>query len=148
MKFLGNIAALAAAIMLMNAATAEESGEIDASDPTKVYSYAGPGYKFTEFSNGDSLNELRAIGNIAFGSSDMLLFEIGYGSYSGTVSDGEKEDGITNSRLRYFHLFNMDYSVSSGYRGWATQVDLQLEGNVKGTTGGNTLAVAHSPPSA
>ena len=99
---------------------------IDASDPTKIYSYAGAGYKFTEYSNGDSLSELRAIGNIGFGDNDMLLFELGYGKFSGTVEAGEEENGLTNGRLRYFHLFNMDYSVAKGYRGWATQVDLQF----------------------
>ena len=124
---------------------AEEVDQVDASDPTKIYSYAGPGYKFTKFSNGDSLNEIRAIGNIGLSDNDMLLFEIGYGSYSGTVPGGEKGDGVTNARARYFHLFNMDYSVAKGYRGWATQIDLQLEGDVKGTTGGNTLAIGALP---
>ena len=119
--------------------------EIDASDPTKIYSYAGPGYKFTEFTNGDELNELRVIGNLGLSDSDMVLFEFGYGSYSGTVLPGEKKDGFTNARARWFHLFGMDYSVLSGYRGWATQIDLQLEGDVKGTTGSNTLALGALP---
>jgi len=145
MKTLISAGIFAALALLTGAAWAEETGAIDASDPTKIYSYAGPGYKFTEFSNGDSLSEIRAIGNVGFTSNDMVLFEIGYGSYSGTVLDGEKKDGITNARLRYFHLFDMDYSVARGYRGWATQVDLQIEGDVKGTTGGNTLAIGALP---
>ena len=131
--------------LFSNAAWAEEPEEVDASDPTKIYSYAGPGYKITEFSNGDSLSELRATGNIGFSDNDMLLFEIGYGKYSGTIEGGEKRDGVTNGRLRYFHLFKMDYSIAKGYRGWATQVDLQFEGKVKGTNGGNTLAVGVLP---
>ena len=39
--------------LLGNTLFAEETEGVDASDPTKIYSYAGPGYKFTEFSNGD-----------------------------------------------------------------------------------------------
>ena len=123
----------------------QEAAQVDASDPTKIYSYAGLGFKFTEFANGDSLNELRAIGNIGFSDQDMVLFEIGYGDYSGTVLPGEKGSGVTNGRARYFHLFDMDYTVAKGYRGWATQVDLQFEGSVKGTSGGNTLALGVLP---
>lgn len=119
--------------------------QIDASDPTKIYSYAGPGYKYTEFSNGDSLSEFRVMGNLGISDYDMVLFEIGYGKYSGTVSANEEDTGITNSRARWFHVFDMDYSVLSGYRGWSTQVDLQLEGQVKGTTGGNTVATGALP---
>lgn len=132
-------------ILFFQPISAAETEEIDASDPTKIYSYAGGGYKITEYTNGDSLSELRAIGNIGFTDNDMLLFEIGYGKYSGTVLDGEKKESTTNGRLRYFHLFNMDYSVEKGYRGWATQIDFQFEGRVKGTTGGNTLAIGVLP---
>jgi hypothetical protein len=145
MRLFSQSGLVAVGILFASALCAEEAGEIDASDPTKIYSYAGPGYKFTEYSNGDSLSELRAIGNIGFSDNDMLLFELGYGKYSGTVEAGEEENGLTNGRLRYFHLFNMDYSVAKGYRGWATQVDLQFEGDVKGTTGGNTLAIGALP---
>ena len=81
-----------AMVLFSNAAWAEETEQVDASDPTKIYSYAGPGYKFTEYSNGDSLSELRAVGNIGFSDNDMLLFEIGYGSYDGTIESGDKED--------------------------------------------------------
>ena len=52
---------------------------VAASDPTKIYSYVSPGFQFTEYSNGDSLSEVRAIGNIGISDQDMLLFEIGYG---------------------------------------------------------------------
>ena len=134
---------LGASLMLLCAPLAAE--EIDASDPTKIYSYAGPGYKFTEFSNGDQLNELRAQGNLGLSSNDMVMFELGYGSYSGTILPGETKDGMTNARARWFHLFDMDYSVLSGYRGWATQIDVQIEGEVKGTSGSNTLAIGALP---
>jgi hypothetical protein len=133
------------ALLAISIACPGNAEEIDASDPTKIYTYAGPGYKFTEFSNGDSLNEIRVVGNLALSEKDMLLFELGYGKYSGTVLSGEKETGLTNSRARWFHLFDMDYSVEKGYRGWATQIDLQLEGKVKGTTGSNTLALGGLP---
>lgn len=136
------LVALAASLVSMYA-MAEEA--IDASDPTKIYSYAGPGYKYTEFSNGDSLQELRIIGNAGLSDSDMVLFEFGYGSYDGTIEEGDDDSGVTNGRARWFHLFHMDYSVLRGYRGWATQVDLQLEGSVKGTKGSNTLALGALP---
>ncbi|WP_455210037.1 hypothetical protein, partial [Kaarinaea lacus] len=58
---LSNLLVLLCAIGLNKAALAEE--QIDASDPTKIYSYAGPGYKYTEYSNGDYLQELRVVGN-------------------------------------------------------------------------------------
>jgi len=124
-------------------AMAEES--IDASDPTKIYSYAGPGYKYTKYSNGDYMQELRVTGNIGLSQSDMLLFEIGYGDYNGTLLAEEKGSGVTNGRGRWFHLFNMDYSILNGYRGWATQLDLQFEGSIKGTKGSNTLAAGVLP---
>lgn len=142
-RIIGSFAALVC--LTSGVVCAEQTEKVDASDPTKIYSYAGLGYKLTEYDNGDSLNEVRAIGNIGFSDSDMLLFEIGYGNYSGTVLSDEKDSGATNGRARYFHLFGMDYSIATGYRGWATQVDLQFEGNVKGTTGGNTLAIGALP---
>ncbi|MEH6551747.1 MAG: hypothetical protein V7711_08355 [Pseudomonadales bacterium] len=140
MKKIASILALA---LCASPVISEES--IDASDPTKIYSYVGPGYKYTEYSNGDNLQEARVIGNLGLGNSDMVLFEIGYGTYNGTLAEGEKEDGTTNGRARWFHLFNMDYSVLSGYRGLATQIDLQFEGSVKGTKGSNTVALGAMP---
>jgi hypothetical protein len=133
------------ALLFSTGVVAEEGAKIDASDPTKIYSYAGVGLKITEFSNGDSLNEVRAIGNLGFGDSDMVMFELGYGKYSGSILPGESKEDVTNGRARYFHLFNMDYSITSGYRGWATQIDLQFEGDVKGTTSGNTVALGVLP---
>jgi hypothetical protein len=39
----------------------------------------------------------------------------------------------------------MDYSKASGYRGMATEVDLEFEGSVKGTKGANSLAIGAMP---
>ena len=51
-----------------------------------------------------------------------------------------KNEGMTNGRLRYFHLFDMDYS-KMGYQGWASQIDFQFAGNLKGTDGQNVIAL-------
>lgn len=114
--------------------------EIDASDPTKIYTYAGGGVKYTNYTNGSSMTEVRATGNLGLSKKDMMLFELGYGSHSGPPAAGS-DTALTNSRIRWFHLFKMDYSVPKGYRGWASQVDLQLAGELKGTNGQNVLAV-------
>ena len=49
--------------------------QIDATDPTKIYSYLGAGLKYTEYTNGEFMWEIRATGNIGLSESDMLLFE-------------------------------------------------------------------------
>lgn len=113
---------------------------IDASDPTKIYTYAGGGVKYTDYTNGASMTELRATGNIGLSKSDMMLFELGYGTHSGPPAAGTNT-ALTNSRIRWFHLFKMDYGVAKGYRGWASQVDLQIAGELKGTNGQNVLAL-------
>lgn len=140
-----NYVLLVSALLILFSAPLHSEEAIDASDPTKIYSYAGPGYKYTEYTNGDYLQELRVIGNLGLSDKDMVLFEFGYGKYNGTVLAGEDDTGFTNLRARWFHLFNMDYTVTTGYRGWATQVDLQGEGEVKGTKGTNTLAIGAVP---
>ncbi|BDY11901.1 hypothetical protein [Hydrogenimonas cancrithermarum] len=121
---------------------AEEA--IDASDPTRVYTYAGAGIKYTDYTNDETMIEMRAIGNIGLSPNDMLLFEVGYGWHDGDRVEGGNSD-MTNGRLRWFHLFEMDYSITSGYRGWATQVDLQIAGAMKGTDGQNVLSVGALP---
>lgn len=113
---------------------------IDASDPTKIYSYAGGGIKYTDYTNDESMTELRLTGNIGLSKSDMILFELGYGWHSGDLVPGDNSD-LTNARARWFHLFSMDYGVQKGYRGWATQIDLQLAGSLKGTDGQNVVSV-------
>ena len=117
---------------------------IDASDPTKVYSYAGIGMKYIDYTNGDYMSEMRAIGNIGLSDKDMLQFEFGYGFHNGDQTPGNNSE-LTNSRLRWFHVFNMDYSISSGFRGWATQVDIQIAGSLKGTDGQNVLTLGLLP---
>jgi len=128
--------------MVVSSLFAEDA--IDASDPTKVYTFAGLGIKYTDYTNDEAMVELRTVGNIGITPNDMLLFEIGYGRHNGDKVEGNNK-GITNSRLRWFHLFEMDYSISSGYRGWATQIDLQMAGSLKGTDGGNTLSMGVLP---
>lgn len=133
------------ALAMLNAAIAqaEESAEVDASDPTKIYSYAGPGIKYTDYTNGSTLTELRIIGNLGLGANDMVLFEFGYGQTD--IEGGGEDDGLTNGRVRWFHLFNMDNSVEKGYRGMGTQVDLQFAGKVAGTDGANIISVGVLP---
>ena len=121
---------------------AEDS--IDASDPTKVYTFVGLGMKYTDYTNDESMIELRTVGNIGLTPNDMILFEVGYGTHNGSKIEGSSS-AITNSRMRWFHLFEMDYSITSGYRGWATQIDLQLAGGLKGTDSENVLSVGALP---
>lgn len=132
-------------IMTAFSTPAEEQGsDIDASDPTKIYTYAGAGIKYSDYTNNEYMVELRATGNIGLSTSDMLMFELGYGTSSDDNTPGD-DSGLTNSRLRWFHLFPMDDSIESGYRGWGTQVDMQFAGSVKGTDGQNTLAIGGLP---
>lgn len=132
-------------LFLPGLAPAQEEA-IDASDPTKIYTYAGGGFKYTDYTNGDSMWEIRATGNIGLTQNDMLLFELGYGWHSGSAGSGTKDESdLTNARLRWFHLFGMDYSVTRGYRGWASQLDLQLAGNLVGTDGQNVVTIGALP---
>jgi hypothetical protein len=64
-------------VLAPNTSTAQE--EIDASDPTKIYTYAGPGIKYTDYTNDQSMTEIRAAGNVGLGANDMVIFELGYG---------------------------------------------------------------------
>lgn len=129
-------------INLSEPIVAEE--QVDASDPTRIYTYAGGGPKYTDYSNGESMLELRVSGNLGLSKSDMILFEFGYGDHDGDKVPGTNQ-GLTNSRMRWFHLFDMDYAITNGYRGLAAQVDLQLAGQIKGTDGQNTLALGAVP---
>ena len=124
--------------------TAEDELVIDASDPTKIYTYVGGGLKYNEYTNGESMLELRVTGNIGISEVDSVLFEAGYGWHNGDLVAGSKQ-GLTNVRFRWFHVFDMDYEKLSGYRGMATQIDLQLAGQLKGTDGQNVLAAGIMP---
>ncbi len=136
-----SIAVVAASLIFASDVRAED---IDPSDPTKIYTYAGGGVKYTDYTNDESMTEARVIGNYAASDNDMVMFELGYGWHSGDRVDGSDSD-FTNGRLRWFHLFPMDYSIVSGYRGWATQLDLQLAGELKGTDGQNVLTAGVLP---
>jgi hypothetical protein len=137
---------ITAILSVFSVQSAAEDGAIDASDPTKVYTYAGGGLKYTDYTNDDQMYEVRATGNWGVTSSDMVLFEFGYGWHQGDISRGtQDENDLTNARIRYFHLFPMDYSVARGYRGMAAQVDLQLAGNLIGTDGQNMVTFGALP---
>ena len=116
---------------------------IDASDPTRIYTFIGIGPKYTSYTNGEHMTEARVLGNIGM-ENDMVLFELGYGGHSGNKVPGGNS-AMTNGRLRWFHLFNMDYEIDHGYRGWGTQVDVQLAGSLKGTDGQNMINLTVLP---
>ena len=131
------------AIGMCSGATAQDQA-IDASDPTKIYTFMGGGLKYVEYTNGESMVEARATGNLGLSDSDMILFELGYGWHDGELIPGGGS-GWTNARARWFHVVTMSYDAGSGYRGWTTQVDLQLAGELKGTDGQNVLAAGVMP---
>ncbi len=129
-------------IVLLFATVCSADDAIDVSDPTRIYTFAGGGLKYTDFTNGSSLLELRATGNVGLSEKDMVTFELGYGELDSSSEQEQKDDtDFTNSRLRWFHLADMDYAVPKGYRGWALQTDLQLAGSLAGTDGQNVVAV-------
>jgi hypothetical protein len=130
-------------LTLANAVRAEEE-RIDASDPTRIYTFMGGGFKFNDYTNGETMWEARAIGNIGLSDHDMLLFEAGYGWHQGDQAPG-KDSGITNSRLRWFHLYDMNYELETGYRGFGLQADVQLAGTLKGTDGQNQVLFGAMP---
>jgi len=74
----------------------------------------------------------------------MILFEGGYGKHRGNQAEGPST-GLTRLRLRWFHLFDMDYGLDRGYRGWGTSFDLQLAGNLKGQDGQNVVLFGGMP---
>ena len=125
------------------AADAAES-EFDATDPTKVYSFLGGGPKYTDYTNGESMWEIRAIDNLALGPADSLLIEFGYGWHDGDLIPGDNS-GLTDARVRYFHIGEVQYDLTSGYRGMGYQVDLQFAGQLKGTDGQNVVMAGLMP---
>ena len=130
-------------IMLVSGALADEQ-RIDASDPTKIYTFAGGGLKYNDYTNDEYMLEARVIGNVGLSDHDMLLFEIGYGKHHGAQAPGDNS-GITNSRLRWFHMFEMNQEVEKGYRGLGFQLDMQLAGSLKGTDGQNQVVFGVMP---
>jgi hypothetical protein len=121
-----------------------EKERIDASDPTKIYTFMGGGFKYNDYTNGEYMWETRATGNIGLSDHDMLLFEFGYGWHEGKQS-GRRNYGFTNSRLRWFHLYEMNYGLETGYRGFGLQGDVQLAGQLKGTDGQNQVIFGVMP---
>lgn len=140
--FVSAACGLASLAMPAQSVLADEA--IDATDPTKIYSYLGAGLKYTEYTNGEFMWELRATGNIGLSESDMLLFEGGYGKHHGDQAEGG-DTGGTRFRVRWFHLFDMDYELERGYRGWGTSVDVQLAGSLKGQNGQNVILIGGMP---
>jgi hypothetical protein len=130
-------------VVLAPAAMADDE-RIDASDPTKIYTFAGGGLKYNDYTNGEYMWETRVIGNIGLSDHDMLLFETGYGWHQGEQASG-KANGMTNSRLRWFHMNDMNYEVVTGYRGLGLQLDVQLAGSLKGTDGQNQIVFGVMP---
>ncbi len=118
--------------------------EIDASDPTKIYTFLGGGLKYSDYTNDESMLELRATGNYGIGENDSVLFEIGYGWHDGDRVPGA-DSALTNLRIRWFHMLPIDDSVVRGYRGMGLQVDLQFAGELKGTDGQNQIAAGLMP---
>lgn len=135
--------ALLILIALVHPVMAEEE-RIDASDPTKVYTFAGGGLKYNDYTNDEYMWEARAIGNIGLSDHDMLLFEAGYGWHNGFQAEG-KDTGLTDARLRWFHLYEMNYEKETGYRGMGLQLDVQLAGKLKGTDGQNQISFGAMP---
>ena len=135
--------ALLAWISLVPAAMGGEE-RIDASDPTKIYNFAGGGLKYNDYTNGETMWETRIIGNIGLTDHDMILFETGYGWHQGEQAKG-RDNGLTNSRVRWFHMYDMNYDVETGYRGLGLQMDTQLAGYLKGTDGQNQIAFGVMP---
>ena len=121
-----------------------ESDQIDASDPTKIYTYAGGGLKYNEYTNGEYMIEARAIGNVGLSEDDMVLFEFGYGWHQGDLVPGD-DNALTNIRLRYFHVMSMDRDVVRGYRGTTLSLDVQLQGELKGTDGQTVIGIGLMP---
>ena len=126
MKNLISVQILASVLLLASVTIAMAQEEkIDATDPTKIYTFAGGGLKYNDYTNGESMWEIRAIGNIGLGERDMLLFEAGYGWHHGDQAPGDNS-GLTNARFRWFHMYDMNYDLETGYRGMGLQADLQI----------------------
>jgi len=131
-------------LLALLATSAQADEAVDATDPTKIYSFIGGGLKYNEYTNGEHMWELRATGNIGLSASDMILFEAGYGEHRGNQAEGSST-GSTRLRFRWFHLFDMNYQLERGYRGWGTSLDFQLAGALKGQDGQNLIVLGGMP---
>ncbi len=111
----------------------------DPSDPTRIDARVGAGYKYTDFTGGASINELRAKLALLLGKSGMFVADIGVGKVSDNPN-GDDETGLTDGRFRYFHLGPMDFK-KMGYRGWGMSAEVQTQGAIAGTDSSNLFAV-------
>ena len=111
----------------------------DPSDPTQIDARLGAGYKYTDFTGGGSINEIRAKVALLLGKSGMFIADVGVGKLNDNPN-GENETGLTDGRYRYFHLGPMDHK-KMGYRGWGVSAELQTQGAIEGTDGSNLIAV-------
>lgn len=140
-KRLAEVASISVLIFACGDTAAQE---IDSSDPTKIYSFIGGGPKYTDYTNGEHMWEIRAIGNLALGPKDSILFELSYGWHNGDLIPGANS-GLTNLRFRYFHVGEVSYDLTRGHRGMGYQVDMQFAGSLKGTDGQNVIVVGLMP---
>ncbi len=134
----------AISILMSSAIQAQEITDADEqtpdpSDPTRIYTRGGAGYKYTDFTGGASINEIRAKLALLQGDSGMFVVDIGVGKINDNPN-GEDETGLTDGRFRYFHLGPMDFK-KMGYRGWGMSAELQTQGAVPGTDSSNLFAV-------
>ena len=131
-------------VALIAAGLAPADDEIYASDPTRIYTFLGGGLKYSDYTNNESMTELRLTGNWGIDYNDAVLFEVGYGWHDGDAVPGA-DSGVTNLRVRYFHLLPIDYDLVRGYRGMGLQFDLRFAGELKGTDGQNVLSAGAMP---
>ena len=111
----------------------------DPSDPTRIDTRIGAGYKYTDFTAGASIHELRVKFALILGKSGMFVADVGVGKLNNNPS-GDDETGLTDGRYRYFHLGPMDFN-KIGYRGWGMSAELQTQGAIEGTDGSNLIAI-------
>jgi hypothetical protein len=142
--FINNIAVFLFCGFVCFIASAQEVEDVseqtpDPSDPTRIDARIGAGYKYTDFTGGASINEIRAKVALILGKSGMFVADVGVGKLNDNPN-GEDESGLTDGRYRYFHLGPMDLK-KMGYRGWGVSAELQTQGAIEGTDGSNLIAV-------
>lgn len=121
------------------AETASPAEDYDPSDPTKIEPRLGLGYKWTDYTRGARMNELRGKLALDLGQDGTFIADLGVGALEGFPVDDDP--ALTDGRFRYFKLWTMDRTVQSGYRGWGNSFEIQTQGNVPGTDGSNQIAI-------
>ena len=90
---------------------------IDASDPTKIYTFMGGGFKYNDYSNGEYMWEARAIGNVGLkgtdGQNQILFGAMPVFSLVGNPVRSWKTTGIFSSTS--LHIFEKQPSSSDGF---------------------------------